>query len=68
MNRNPNQSGEKPQGSAINVWVDDRRVEIAVSPELKAHFDDQFSGFGQKQRQRRNTLLNLMSAAFKAQK
>ncbi|WP_127900241.1 hypothetical protein [Solirhodobacter olei] len=52
--------------ATIRFRLDDRQVEVPVSPEIKAYFDAQFvrPNPTAQQRRRMGTLLNLMRAAY----
>jgi predicted metal-dependent hydrolase len=54
--------------SQIKFMVDDRKVTVQVPPELKAHFDQQFSRENPTPLQKRKyaTLMNLLRAAYLA--
>lgn len=49
----------------IHLDVDDRRVSIPVSADVKAYFNEQFKTNTENQQKRHRTVMNLLRAAYK---
>ncbi len=59
--------GAAARQATIHVIIDDRKIEIPVAPEVRAHWEEQFfrANPTPPQKKRWATLMNVVRAAYK---